>query len=141
MKRDFIIVVKGVIVRDNKVLLLHRSEKEMENSIVNRWNAWDLPGGGVQFFETTEKALHREIMEETCLEVELKGIVNVYDIIRQHVHAAVITYFCMYTAGNVVLSEEHDKYYWIDENEIEDLSVPKWLKKYFNIALCQYKNI
>lgn len=141
MKRDFVIAVKSVIVRDDEVLLLHRSKKEMANSSVDRLDAWDLPGGGVQFFETMEKALHREILEETGLTTEIKSFIGAYDVIRPQLHIAIITYFCQYQMGEVILSDEHDAYFWLKFDEISDYNIPKWLKKYFNIAIEQYKKI
>lgn len=141
MKRDFVIAVKSVIVRDNEVLLLHHSKQEMANSSVDRLDAWDLPGGGVQFFETMEKALHREIFEETGLTTEIKSFIGAYDVIRPQLHIAIITYFCQYKMGDVVLSDEHDTYYWLKFDEIAGYNIPKWLKKYFNTAIEQYKKI
>lgn len=135
MKKDFIIVAKGVIIKDSKVLLLHRSKKEIESSIINKWNAWDLPGGGVQFFENTEKALHREIKEETALYVNIKNIISFYDVIKYHLHAGIATYLCEYKGGKVTLSDEHDGYYWLTLNEVDNSQLPTWLKKYFYTAL------
>lgn len=133
------VAVKSVIVRDNEVLLLHRSKKEMANSSVDRIDAWDLPGGGVQFFETMEKALHREILEETGLTTEIKSFIGAYDVIRPQLHIAIITYFCQYKFGEVVLSDEHDTYCWLKFDQIADYNIPKWLKKYYNLAIEQYK--
>jgi mutator protein MutT len=52
-------VVGGLLVRDGRVLLCHRS--------VNRsWypNVWDIPGGHVEVGETPSAALVRELGEE-----------------------------------------------------------------------------
>lgn len=141
MKRDFVLAVKSVIIKDDEVLLLHRSPKEMESSTVNRMDAWDLPGGGVQFFETMEKALNREIKEETGLEVDIKKVIGSYDAIRVQLHIAIITYLCEYKSGEVILSDEHDSYHWLKFDEIIDFNMPKWLKKYFITAIEEYKKI
>ena len=135
------IAVKSVIIKGDEVLLLHRSPKEMESSTVNRMDAWDLPGGGVQFFETMEKALIREIHEETGLEVDIKKVIGSYDAIRVQLHIAIITYLCEYKSGEVVLSDEHDSYQWIKFEDIMDYNIPKWLKKYFITAIEEYRKL
>jgi ADP-ribose pyrophosphatase YjhB (NUDIX family) len=46
--------VKGVVVRDGRVLLLHNERGE-----------WELPGGRLEIGETPEQCVVREIAEET----------------------------------------------------------------------------
>ena len=41
-------------------------------------NSWALPGGFVDYGETTEDAAVREAKEETSIDVELVGLLNVY---------------------------------------------------------------
>ena len=71
MKRDFAVAVKAVIIKENKALVLCRSEHEMECSYMNSHQKWDLPGGGLHFFEKAEEGLRREIREETDLHVSI----------------------------------------------------------------------
>ena len=69
MKRDFAVAVKAVIIKENKALVLCRSKREMECSYMNSHQKWDLPGGGLHFFEKAEEGLRREIREEADLRV------------------------------------------------------------------------
>jgi 8-oxo-dGTP pyrophosphatase MutT (NUDIX family) len=39
---------------------------------------WNLPGGGLELGESLETALHREVMEETGLEVRVVRLIGVY---------------------------------------------------------------
>ena len=71
MKRDFAVAVKAVIIKENKALVLCRSKHEMECSYMNSHQKWDLPGGGLHFFEKAEEGLRREIREETDLHVSI----------------------------------------------------------------------
>jgi len=53
--------VKGLCVRDGKVLLVHESPALS--------NKWELPGGGLDFGEDIREGLKREIQEEMGLTV------------------------------------------------------------------------
>ncbi|HEY5266750.1 MAG TPA: NUDIX domain-containing protein [Acidimicrobiales bacterium] len=61
-KRD--VVVTGILMRDSKVLLCHRTSSRL-------WypNVWDFPGGHVDEGETDTIALKRELGEELAIEI------------------------------------------------------------------------
>jgi 8-oxo-dGTP diphosphatase len=52
-------IVTGVIVKDGRILLCHRSEARQWNP-----NVWDLPGGHIELGESPTEALRRELREE-----------------------------------------------------------------------------
>lgn len=135
MKREFAIAAKGVIIRNNTALLLHRSKKEIQSSIINKSEPWDLPGGRIRFFENTQKALHREIQEETSLAVEIKNTIDFYDAVKYNIHLGILTYVCEYKKGDVILSDEHDGYYWLTYDEVKSSKLPQWLKRHFYKSL------
>lgn len=141
IRRDFALAVKGIIIKENKALLLRRSKREVERSSMISKETWDLPGGGVRFFETAEKGLLREISEETKLKVNILKPLNLYDIVRPTIHMAIFTYVCEFEQGEVILSSEHEKYYWIEKHKIDDYDVPKWLKRDFLNAFEEYEFI
>ncbi|HCT65208.1 MAG TPA: hypothetical protein DIC60_08115 [Lachnospiraceae bacterium] len=144
MKRDFAFAVKAIIIRENQFLVLHRSPEEIESSMVNKHEAWDLPGGGVRFFETAERALFREVKEETSIRVKLIKLKCAYDAIRTKLHLIILTYICQYTDGEVVLSNEHDKFYWLTLDEMREMNLPQWMIRDFSAAADEfdvYKNL
>lgn len=51
----------SVILKNNSILLLHRTEKD--------W--WELPGGGIEVGETPQQAAVRELKEELLIDVEI----------------------------------------------------------------------
>jgi len=54
--------VYGVVKKNNKILLIKKARGPYAN-------LFDLPGGGIEFGETPEQALIREMAEETGLSV------------------------------------------------------------------------
>lgn len=129
MHRDFAVAVKAVIVRGDEVLVLHRSKGEMAGSYMNKYQKWDLPGGGLHFYEKAEDGLLREIREETSLSVEIGRPVSMFDIIRHQIHLCIFTYAAVWTGGEVQLSKEHDGFLWLHKDEIEESELPHWMKR------------
>lgn len=72
MKRTPTLTVDAIIkINDDKIVLVKR-----KNPPYKGW--WALPGGIVEYGETVEEAVKREVKEETGLEVEIERLVNVY---------------------------------------------------------------
>jgi 8-oxo-dGTP diphosphatase len=70
------VVGVGVVVwREDQFLLIRRGKPP------NR-GQWSLPGGAQKLGETVFEAARREIMEETALDVEVLGLVDVVDGIK-----------------------------------------------------------
>ncbi|WP_312071865.1 NUDIX hydrolase [Anaerotignum propionicum] len=141
MKRDFAIAVKAVIVKDEKVLVLSRSQDEMNCSYMNNKQKWDLPGGGLHFYEHAQDGLCREIKEETNLEVFVGEPVSLFDVIKNHIHLCIFTYACRWKGGSVLLSEEHDAFVWMTKEEVTLSALPNWMKRDLLRALDRDKNV
>ena len=129
MHRDFAVAVKAVIVRGDEVLVLRRSKGEMAGSYMNKYQKWDLPGGGLHFYEKAEDGLLREIREEASLSVEIGRPVSMFDIIRHQIHLCIFTYAAVWTGGEVQLSKEHDGFLWLHKDEVEESELPHWMKR------------
>ena len=108
MHRDFAVAVKAVIVRGDEVLVLRRSKGEMAGSYMNKYQKWDLPGGGLHFYEKP---------------------VSMFDIIRHQIHLCIFTYAAVWTGGEVQLSKEHDGFLWLHKDEVEESELPHWMKR------------
>jgi 8-oxo-dGTP diphosphatase len=65
----------------NEILLIRRANPP-------RQHEWSLPGGKVEFGERLHAALHREIREETGLEIEIVGLMDVAELISEDAGAA-----------------------------------------------------
>jgi len=67
-----LVAVDGVVVgKRGSIILVKRKKPPYEGY-------WALPGGLVEYGETVEEAVVREVKEETGLDVEVKGLVGVY---------------------------------------------------------------
>ena len=129
MKKIQQISIKGILRKDNKVLLL--------KTITNKW---ELPGGRMDFGENVKQSLQREIKEELGFEkVELGNLVNDWSFtsIREEINYHFIIFdFEIYTKESKIrLSDEHVEYKWIGINDFEKMDMREGhkesLKKYF----------
>ena len=67
----------AAIFRDGKVLLAQRSKPPLTG-------IWSLPGGHIEPGEKAIEAAHRELGEETCSQADLKGLLDIVDVIVRH---------------------------------------------------------
>jgi ADP-ribose pyrophosphatase YjhB (NUDIX family) len=75
-------IAAGVVAtRGNCVVLIRRGEEPGRG-------LWGLPAGFMEVDETTEETARRECLEETGLEVELKGLWGVWSYLHAHKRTA-----------------------------------------------------
>lgn len=117
------VVLGGVIIEDNKILILQRNINEDIYP-----GLWELPSGKKDNLETAEIALIRELKEETGLKVEPIIPFDVFnyqiektDIIKDSTQ---INYLVKNKSDlKVILSDEHQDYKWISQNEINSYNL------------------
>ena len=82
-----------VCLRGAEVLLIRRGKPPMRG-------AWSLPGGRVEWGERLEAAALRELVEETGVEAELLGLVDVVDgLFGPDTHYVLIDYAARWRSG------------------------------------------
>ena len=80
----FPVSVKGVLLRDDHVVLMHNPRDE-----------WELPGGKLETDETPEACIAREITEELGLTVTVGPLVDVWVYrIVPGTNVLIVTYGC-----------------------------------------------
>lgn len=120
------------IVRDGKVLVVRRAADDYLGG------SYELPGGGIEEGESLYDAVVREVREETGLEIaEILGMFPGFEYstpkkprVRQ------MNFIVSVAGGEVRLSDEHDDYMWIgDEEEVDTLPVTESMKTCLKDAL------
>lgn len=120
--------VSGVIVRDAKVLLVRRGKQPYKDH-------WSLPGGGVEPGETVREAVHREVLEETGLVVEV-GLVAGYreEIIGPREHYVILAFHCTVTGGELCAGDDAADCAYVDPNDVADVLLTPGLLDVFRDA-------
>lgn len=104
--------VGAVIWRDSDVLLIRRGR-------MPRAGEWSLPGGKQRHGETVAQALLREIREETALEIELLGLIDVVDAIfpataeSPAYHYTLIDFSARFLAGEARAGDDALEVAWV----------------------------
>jgi 8-oxo-dGTP diphosphatase len=88
-----------VCLRGGQVLLIRRGKPP-------RQGQWSIPGGRMEMGETVAAAALRELAEETGVQAELLGLIEVLDHISEHGHAVLIDFAARWTAGEPVAGDD-----------------------------------
>ncbi len=111
----FPVSIKGVVVRDGRVVLLRNERDE-----------WELPGGRLEPGETPEQCVVREIHEETGWNAEAGPLLDawVYHVLPTR-DVFIVTYGCHTDATHApVRSSEHSELGLFTEEEVSGLRMP-----------------
>jgi 8-oxo-dGTP diphosphatase len=111
------LTVDGVIVEEGKILLIKRGNEPYKG-------LWALPGGFVEYGETTEKAVVREVKEETGLLCNIVKLVGVYsDPDRDpRGHTVSVVYMLKVSTGGVSAGDDAVKARWFPVDELPELA-------------------
>jgi len=71
MQKNPALTVDAIVLKDGEIVLIQRKGEPFQEQ-------YALPGGFVEYGETVEAALKREVFEETGLVVEIGSLVGVY---------------------------------------------------------------
>lgn len=116
---DFIGVGVGAVIvgQEGKVFLAKRG-REARNEI----GKWEFPGGSVEFGETLEQALVREVVEEYGFTIEVEELLDVVDhlIPEENQHWVSPTFICRVKNGTPRIREPHkcDEIGWFALDQI-----------------------
>ncbi|KAA0004284.1 MAG: NUDIX hydrolase [Thermoplasmata archaeon] len=131
MKRPSI-TVDGVIIKNGKILLIKRRNEPFKGR-------WALPGGFVEYGETVEKAVLREVKEETGMDAKIKKLVGVYsDPARDPRGHTISIVFLLEGEGDAIAGDDAIEAKFFDLNELPPLAFDH--EKIIKDAIQTYKN-
>jgi len=108
-----------VIFRGEDVLLAQRGKRPHSDT-------WSIPGGAQELGETVEEAAIREIREETGLEIEVLGLVDVIDSINRDAdgevqfHYTLVDLMAEWRAGEAVAADDVAAVRWVTLDDLDD---------------------
>lgn len=120
--------VTGVVIKDGKVLLARNTYGIGKNMLIT-------PGGYVNYNESPQEALEREVMEETKIEVKALNIIG----IRFNMHDWYIAFRSEYISGEPSSDKhENSEVLWLDiADALSRNDVPELTKKLISSAISE----
>lgn len=128
-----ILGVAGVIFSDERVLMVRREQEPSKGE-------WSLPGGVVELGEPHVEALRREVYEETSVEIEVGGLIGVFDrIVRDHkervlYHYVIVDYWGWMISGRVHARSDANQVHLFPVGEIDSLVLGKDIKEVIRVG-------
>lgn len=124
MEKKTIFVFKGILFdKDNRVLIDNRKEEILD--VAN--GKWEVPGGKIEFGESPEEAVKREILEETGYSVKVNEIipysnVSMWEYSDYKQHTVLFFYICeLENEEHIEIQDNRiNTYKWITEHELTD---------------------
>ena len=105
-----------VCLRGDSVLLIRRGKPPREGQ-------WSIPGGRIEPGETAAAAALRELKEETGVEAELFGLVDVVDYIAPERHYVLIDYAARWLSGEPVAGDDAADARFVPIDDVRDLGL------------------
>lgn len=95
-----------------------------------RQDEWSIPGGKVEWGEPVQQALLREVEEETGLQIEVEGLIDIVDsLIRNDTgdlahHHVLLDYAARVGVGQLRAGDDAKEVKWVAPNNLDDY--PMW---------------
>lgn len=123
--KQIIVGVGGIVIKDNKVLLVRHTYGQFKGK-------WIIPGGHVEPGENIDDAVLREIKEETSIESRVKNIISIRSIVLPDGNSEIYIVFLLdYVSGTPTSDEiENDAADFFDINEVINDKNVVYLSRY-----------
>lgn len=111
MNKQFFFSTKALIMNGDKFLAMYK--------IIDGDKWWDLPGGRMEFGETAEETLAREIREELSVEIKPVKLLDTWMYMpNENFQVVGVIYLSEIVSGDIKISDEHDGCEWISIKDI-----------------------
>ena len=117
------IVGVGVVVfRGGDVLLIKRAKPPVSDR-------WSIPGGAQEIGETVREAARREVAEETGVEIEIVGLVDVVDGItrdadgRARYHYTLVDFAARWLSGEALAASDAAAVRWVSLDALAGIAL------------------
>ena len=122
MEPNHLVSVAAMVTNDRGEVLLVNSP----------WRGWEYPGGLIEPGESFQEALHREVREESGVEIEITGFVGICKNIERNI--VNIDFTAKYIGGELRTSEESTEVVWVTpEKALEMITFPLTQKRLRNM--------
>ncbi len=111
-----------VVFRGDEVLLVERTKPPIRNR-------WSIPGGAQEIGETVHEAALRELVEETGLEADIIGLIDVVDSItrdqdsRVQFHYTLVDFAAEWRSGEAVAADDVGAVRWVPLADLEAMGL------------------
>ena len=111
-----------VVFRGDEVLLVERTKPPIRNR-------WSIPGGAQEIGETVHEAALRELMEETGLEADVIGLIDVVDSItrdqdsRVQFHYTLVDFAAEWRSGEAAAADDVAAVRWVPLADLEAMGL------------------
>lgn len=124
-----LVAVGGVIINRNKILLVKRAHPPNKDM-------WAIPGGKLEYGETLEDAVKREMLEETNLEVKVLNLLSLIQMIKEGFHYVILDFLCEIVGGNLNPASDAADAKFFSIEEVKNLNTSPTTKE----MLIRYSN-
>jgi 8-oxo-dGTP diphosphatase len=108
------IVTAALIPSDGRLFVAQRPPWKKFGAL------WEFPGGKVESGEGLEESLVREIREELCIDIHVRGFFKTLSHSRGDFTIDLHTYWCAVYGGKIRLTE-HTAFKWASLSELKTL--------------------
>lgn len=107
-------VAVGAVCRDDagRLLVVRRGRAPARGR-------WAVPGGRVEPGEALTEAVAREVAEEAGIEVEVHGLVGVFEVRDEEHHLVILDFHATRTGGELRAGDDADEVAWMSRSELE----------------------